>query len=523
MIAGVWLCAAAAAARPAEAADAPEPSGRPDVHFGSESVFQSFAVRTGSGTGEVDYRSRVTETLRLTVASLGARALGGGGLQVVAALRYDVDFGLAGACGTGGVLAPTPFGGNVAADSTLGTAAGAPLAPWLRLECGNSLQIQQLYVTGEQLWRGRLAFKAGRAWKIDPLGWFAYDGAAVTVRLPYFFSVNAAAGIETTNGLLFGRTAWERDGTNVRVDGDPSAAGIADRLPLDFSLHPSPFVSVGLAARGFGRTQAEIAYRYVWGAGIRSLEPVLAGRDVAFGGAAEESRIGWALTYGFSNAFRVRASMVADLLWPRFDEVTLDGSARLWRGALGLHAGVAFERPRLSASSIWYFFDFRPTGDAYLRADLRLGTVAWVYVRAAARRYGDSWKRGPNSDVDPNIVHMETSPSFDAGAHLAVQRLQIDVAASGTFGFGGTDAGLYGTATFEVRPGRLDVLASGYLYRYDNALQPSQVGLFGGFSGGLSYVFGEGARLRVMAEDNVSPFWPSNARLYGLLDLNFWL
>jgi hypothetical protein len=506
----VALAAALGAAAPAAAAD---------FNVSSETIYQSYAVRTLYGTSPIEYKTRVTESLGLTATKLGGEK----GLTLVARLRYDVDFGLADECEVGGIIAPLPYS----------TGTGPPYEPSRRLLCGNALEIQLLYVEGARLLGGTLDFRAGRQWKTDPLGWFAFDGALVTVRLPFFFSASLAAGFDAVNGLLFARNPWQPDGTAARVDGAPEAVGAANELSHDFSLHPSPFISVGLAARGFGRAHAEVVYRHVFGASLRTLTPLDEAHAVNFGWGDEEERIGWAVSYGFSDSFRVRAQVVADLLWPRFDEVTVEGSARLLDARLGVRGGVSFLRPRFSASSIFYYYDFRPTADAYVRADLHAGEWAWLYLRAAVRQFGNSWRFGADRDTGDQYVAsgstIDYGPAIDAGVRLELGAVTLDVNEFSAFGFAGKDVGAMASASWNVLPNRVSVLASGYVSYYDNVLQrdpsgvPLQAGVFGGASLGLDYRFGTGARIRLTAEDHLSPFWSSNVRVYGVLDLSFWL
>jgi len=506
----VALAAALAASAPAAAAD---------FNVTSETIYQSYAVRTLYGASPVEYKTRVTESLGLTATRLG----GDGGLTVVARLRYDVDFGLVDECDAGGVIAPLPYTTGI---------SSPPYEPSRRLLCGNALEIQLLYVEGARLFGGLIDFRAGRQWKVDPLGWFAFDGALVTVRLPFFFSATLAAGFDAVNGLLFARNPWQPDGTAVRVDGPPEAVGATAELAHDFSLHPSPFVSAGLAG-GFGRAHAEVVYRHVFGASLRTLAPLDEARAVSFGWGDEEERIGWAVTYGFSDSFRVRAQVVADLLWPRFDEVTLEASARLLDARLGVRGGVAFLRPRFSASSVFYYYDFRPTADAYVRADLHAGEWAWLYLRAAVRQFGNTWRFGSGRDTGDTFVDsgstIDYGPAIDAGVRLELGSVMLDVNEFSAFGFAGKDVGGMVSAAWNVLPNRVSLLASGYVSYYDNVLQrdpsgtPLQAGVFGGASLGIDYKFSTGARIRLTAEDHLSPFWHSNARVYGVLDLSFWL
>jgi len=74
------------------------------------------------------------------------------------------------------------------------------------------LELLTAYLEGRNLLGRRLDFRLGRQMRIDPLGFYLFDGGLVLVHLPYSVAVEGYGGLEVRGGIPFSPERFEPDG-----------------------------------------------------------------------------------------------------------------------------------------------------------------------------------------------------------------------------------------------------------------------------------------------------------------------
>ncbi len=77
-----------------------------------------------------------------------------------------------------------------------------------------SLALMSAYLDAVGFWHNTLDLRLGRQLRLDTLGFFAFDGVDIRIRLPIGVELSSYVGLEVRGGQLFGYDNFELDGTD---------------------------------------------------------------------------------------------------------------------------------------------------------------------------------------------------------------------------------------------------------------------------------------------------------------------
>jgi len=435
-------------------------------------IGQGYQVRRygADGNNELLSRRRLTQYIDLNVVDIAPTHLRGdygdrNVLSFEASLRFDTDFG--------------------------GYMLGRPTGPDEIGELKQSqLDILYAFLGGRNV-GGRVDFQLGRQLRFDLVDFFAFDGGDAVYHFTPFAAVEAFAGTEVRGELPLSAPIYELDGTSAGSRDPVTRPGQAKML--------RPLVGAAvLAGREGGPLSARLAYRRVWS---ETADP-LPGEPTS--GVNDEK-----LSLVASGYWHKRVQMVAgarfNLLLGEFDDqqlvLRLRTAARQW-----LSVEQSYLAPNFDGDSIWNVFAAGAYRDLRGVYEIGIGPEIKTYARGFARFFTES--------------------GFAAGGSLGAvwRRGRGMVRGDGYWddGYGGRKAGVDVAARAPVhRKLELEGRLTGYHWRSDQpvAATASNGGVVFGAQAGGRYRLGEGMRLHLLGEDNVSTYYLSQFRVLAVFEL----
>ncbi len=413
-----------------------------DFRVHAQTTAQAYQQRTAAR--DILNRRRIQQALGLDVSDI----LGDGQnrLFVASQLRWDSDFGV-------------------------GEADERAIAGLQN----HRLQILHAYVVARE-WLPYTEIGAGRRWRIDPEGLLLYDGVDVTVRTPYYFGVEAIAGIEAKNALgPVTDTAFELDGT----EGD-------ERTTVVWGF--AGFLT------GLRNSTLRLAYRRFDSAGSVDREVVaLSGSQRLF----ERLRLAGDFVFDFCNA-RTEFGTAGVGVSPHRDlDIQLD-----WR----------YQHPSFRADSIFNVFDVRPQHDVSLDVAGQLLPTLWLHG-ALLVQVGDD-------DGPRNFAGGREGLGFRAGVRWDFSpRGAVQAEFARESGSGGDRTLLDVSSDYDVPGDWLGVEGRFTFIDFSDPLQERQHGQSYGFEAGLRLRVRDVAVFHGLVEQNFNRFLEASTRVMLVADL----
>ena len=435
-------------------------------------IGQGYQVRRygADGNNELLSRRRLTQYVDLNVFDIAPTRLRGDYgernlLSFEASLRFDTDFG--------GYMLGRPTGVDEIGELKQ-----------------SQLDILYAFLGGRNV-GGRVDFQLGRQLKFDLVDFFAFDGGDAVFHITPAAAVEAFAGTEVRGELPLSAPIYELDGTSA------GSRDVVTRPGQAKMLRPLVGAAV-LAGREGGPLAARLAYRRVWSATADRLP-----------GEPESGVNDEKLSLVATGFWRKRVQMVAgarfNLLLGEFDDqqlvLRLRTAGRQW-----LSVEQSYLAPNFDGDSIWNVFAAGAYRDFRGVYEIGIGPELKTYARGFARFF--------------------TASGFAAGGSLgAVWRRGRGLVRGDSYwddGYGGRKLGVDVAARAPVHR-RLDLEGrlTGYHWRTDQpvAATASSGGVVFGAQAGGRYRLGEGMRLHLLGEDNISTYYLSQFRVLAVLEL----
>lgn len=429
---------------------------------------QFYAVNSPFGSPEL-LRRRHTSTLGLSVLDIGSAGESRGRGSVArfdfrARLRLDADFGQSAAEREPAALRFVP---------------GLEQAPF---------DLMYAYLDATGLLSGALGFRLGRQLLVDPLGFFALDGARLAFSLPLALEVGGYAGVEPRPGLPMLATA--------RYTADGVARG--DREGFDPNQAPwfleesalAPAFGAFFAARQIGPLSASLHYRKVLNRSRVRTAPFTTDPSAAPASFAEtrtsSERVAAAAELRLWSAATASGRAVYDLYREQWN--ALSAGARVFPSSrLSLGAELDRTRPSFDGDSIFNWFTHGPTtrflGHFAYAPEKRLRASASWGVRWFETE-GDPIAFDGKRTVDENDATLVGS----AAGTLDLELTELSLSAVAEAGDRGHLTGADLRVERSLGGGRYDSLAVLSLYDWSDPTRTARDAT------SFSYVLGAGMR-----------------------------
>ncbi len=443
-------------------ASAPAPA--LDVHVTADTVGQGYQLITSSG--DVLRRSRLHQFLGLAVYDI----LGDGENQlfVVSQMRFDADFGIS---------------------DTEATAL-----PQLQ---NNHFSLMVLYLEARNL-GDFLDLRVGRQLLIDTTDFTMFDGALLTFHTGAHVGVDVYSGLEVKNGGDLGVVS----STQLELDGDGAFAE-----DDDFGI----VIGASVFTEGLRDHHARLAWR-------RVMTPKL------------ESPLGGETNYvdmeKLAGSYHVRVlpelHLAGSAAWDFVSSVLSD--ARVEARVPGIADCVDIElawwyfTPTFEGSSIFNIFQTAPLNDVDLRVRYRHGDDASVYLGSYVRLF----RQGPDAN-DPVTDAIITDWGLRGGGKIQLGKTgRVGLDAYFQTGFGDVTT-IEAWGGYGFLDDTLDLYTRLSTVLFDDDSRDLLEGTsFGGLVG-ISYRVRELAKFHLVNELNSNDIEKIQYRVYGFVDLSFWL
>lgn len=341
-----------------------------DAEVDAQTIGQAYQLRGLTGDPVLS-RRRVTQSLQLGVYNLGEPTRDGAPqLSFRARMRIDADFGMA---------------------REEYTRTGTSLDRWIPLLQPAPVDVMYGYLEGKRFAGGWLSFKIGRQYLVDPLGWYAFDGAAFRVTTPAYFAVEAYGGWEVRGGIPLTSTPqvgrYELGGV-VRTDRSSMPAG---SYP---SIQPQSLAPVwGAAIETVGPhwIHGRLTYRKAFNTGTSYVagSGALLGPDqmgIYDRARTASERIGYGVNATIAELVGLRGNLIYDLYGARFSNVEA-GTDLMVHDHVTISADYTYFRPIFDADSIFNAFGFEPMDDLSGRVEVDVTGQLNVSADGMVRRY----------------------------------------------------------------------------------------------------------------------------------------
>jgi len=253
---------------------------------------QAYALSSPWGSMMIK-RRRAIQTLALGLYHIGTNPEPGGpDLSVRVRMRLDADYG-------------------IDWEETAYSETSGRFVPGLAKD---PVELMYGYVEGRNFARGLLAFRAGRQYLIDSLGFWSFDGGLVRLTTPVFFRVEGYGGLEQRGGLPLSTPRFEQNGI-WRGDRE-GFAPVAYPQFLNASIAPA--YGFALESAGVSFIHSRLDYRKVENRGdaVVAFYP-----DPATGGYAtinetrvSSERLGYAIDASAQDIGGAKGGLVYDFL-----------------------------------------------------------------------------------------------------------------------------------------------------------------------------------------------------------------
>lgn len=472
-----------------------------EAEIDASTTGQAYQLKGVSGDPVLS-RRRVTQTISLGVYDIGGLGKGGDGPQISfrVRLRLDADFGTSVE--------------EYALDRSSTTARFVPgLAP-------APIDLMYGYLEARRLAGGRVTARLGRQYVVDPLGWYAFDGALVRAITPAYVIVEAYGGFEVRGGLPLSSSRFEQGIT--RLDrGDYPKTGYPSVQPAAIA----PMYAVALESAGPSWMHARASYRKAWNTGESFVG------NGAFLGAPDtlgiydqrrvsSERLGFGAELQPLGLFDLRGAVVYDLYGRQVTTLQAGAELTLEKVTVGVH--YDYWKPIFDADSIFNVFGIEPMDDVSVRLEIEPTKRLSLGADANVRRYR-------SDDAARPAVRVATDYGYGgtARARYVLPRSRILARASTLGGDQGVRVG--GDLAYERLLGERWMLdARLTAFRFDDKLRADASGRSRSATS-LGYVLGGGYRIdrdtkiAVQFEHDSNRLVGQRYRLLAVLDVRSWL
>lgn len=278
-------------------------------------------------------------------------------------LRVDSDFG---------------YGAHLAsalgdAETNFATGAGRHYIPSLSPA---RVDVMYAYVEGRNVADGLLGFRVGRQYVTDVLGWWSFDGGLIRITTPYFFEVEAYAGLEQRGGLPLSTSRFEPQGvwrgSHGDFDGEASSPQDRDYPSYQFAS-PAPAFGFALESNGPNWLHGRATYRRVYSTGeafTRQFPDPAGGYPKIDGTRVSSDRIGYAANASLTEIGGVKGGFAYDL----YSNTLINGFAGIEAyldPKVTIGGDFDYYEPVFDADSIWNWFSKEPVMTATGRTAIR--------------------------------------------------------------------------------------------------------------------------------------------------------
>jgi hypothetical protein len=485
-----------------------------DAEVTSDSSAQFYDVRSPAansmGNVTVLDRRRLTTSLGLGLYNLMDTPQGDSrapDLSFRARLRYDADYGI-----SSGETDPSP--GNL-----------SQFVPGLNQQL---FDLMYAYIEGRRFAGGWLGFKLGRQYVTDVLGWWAFDGALVSVTTPYYFKAEAYGGLEERGGMPLSTPRFEAEGV-----------WRGNRSDFDSALYPqfqpariAPAYAVALESTGVTWIHGRLTYRRVYNTGESNTTEFASGLfppNIYDNSRISSDRLGYAVDASFAKYGGAKAGFVYDFY--RADITSIYASLDAYvTTKITVSADYDYYVPSFDGDSIWNFFAGEPTNDVGLRANVDINDELSVAGSARLRVYNVQTSPFTPTGVVTASTYYDAAETyyptnghpFDEGADVHARwrtnETNVSLRAAGDWGDEGDRAGfdLSGTHVIESRyvpSARIGV------WQWDDKLRPDRSTTAFDYVLGLGYRFAPHSQGAVEWEHDFSGLAGQRFRLMFLLSL----
>ncbi|MDP9003055.1 MAG: hypothetical protein M3O46_23435 [Myxococcota bacterium] len=486
-----------------------------DAEFTSDTAAQFYDVR--SPTGEtILMRRRLTTTLGVSAYDLLKTPPGdpkAADISLRARLRYDADYGASGATAD-----PTSPGSRNS--FVPGFSQGA-------------VDLMYAYVEGRRLLKGWLGFKLGRQYVTDALGWWSFDGGAMSLTTPYFARLEAYAGFEQRGGMPLSNARFEADGIwrGNRSNFDPTVRDLYS------SFQPSaaaPAFGAALESTGFTWLHGRLSYRRVYNTGPSNVTAFTSGLYAPAqydGWRISSDRLGYAIDATWSGVGGAKGGIVYDFY--RTDVTQAYASIEGYLGSK-VTIGVDYDYyvPSFDGDSIWNFFAGEPMNDISVRAnvdvDRRLSVAGGAHVRVftvqTAAYSPTSSSPPPSLNYVPLATYFPTSAQgFDEGGNLSLRwrtgETAFGVRGSGNFGKDDGDRVGADVSCEHVFETRYVVSGRAGVWQWNDKIRPDRDATSVNYVAGIGYRFASRAQAMVEWQHDINRLVGQRFRVMAWLTL----
>lgn len=396
------------------------------------------------------------------------------------------------------------------------------------------------YLEGRRFLHGMLGFKLGRQYVIDPLGYYAFDGALVRITTPAYFAIEVYGGAEVRGGLPLSSGRWEMGGIQR---GDRSDFPL-NRYPSFQNAGVAPTYAIAIETAGPTWVHGRFTYRkaYNTGQSFVSTGGALLGPD-AIGiydtRRVSSERIGWGGDLDLWSIASLRGKLAYDLYGRNWNEIA--GGADFFLGQkVTVGADYEYFRPIFDADSIFNAFGIEPMDDVSARVEVTPNDRLDLEADAMVRRYRSNQCTKVISatinDVACDATDLRTrlASSFAPGGGLRARyRWSVARATIRSSVLSGDQGNRFGGDAIYERSIAKKWLADARLslWHFDDKLRTGPTGLYGQSrtATSLGYVLGVGYQLAPEAnaflqfEHDMNRLVGQRFRLMAVLNVRAWL
>lgn len=353
----------------------------------------------------------------------------------------------------------------------------------------NNLSIMFAYFDFRRL-GGMFDVRLGRQLLIDDMDFTMFDGLRFAYHTPVYFGIEVVAGLEVKNAGTIGVIS----STQLEVDGDGAFDGAEDD-ELGIVVGGSLFLE------GLRDHHGKLGYR----------------RIMTTDGDPDAERVFF--NYGFRILPQLHVSAAAAWDFVISDLSDVRAEIRAPKLADFLDIEFAFWRlvPSFEGSSIFNVFSIQPMNDLDLRFRFHIARNVNAYVGGYLRLFGN--EKDADDTVDEDGVK---DWGARAGGRIKLGAGHIGLDASHQGGYGDmTVIDLFGGYAFLDRTLGLDGRLTTVVF--EDSVQEQLSATSFGAQIGISYRLARLAKFHLISEINTNRIETVQFRMFGLVDLDFWL
>ncbi len=343
-----------------------------DAEVDASTIAQAYQLRGLTGDPVLS-RRRVTQTLQLGVYNItDTTKVSAPQVMFRARMRLDADFGIS------------------REEYSLSQTAAGRYVPLLQPA---PVDLMYGYLEGKRFAGGILGFKIGRQYVIDPLGYYAFDGAQFKITTPAYFAVEAYGGWEVRGGLPLSSNPqigrWEQPGV-VRYDrSDYAANGLQGGYPSVQPQSLAPVWGASIETAGPTWIHGKLTYRRAYNTGASFVGSARLGPDqMAIYDRARiaHERLGYGANVTIGDIAGLRTNIIYDLYGKRFTNI--EAGADFYVGKR-VTASVDYSKwqPFFDSDSIFNVFGYEPMDDFQGRVEVDATNNLNIAVDGMVRLY----------------------------------------------------------------------------------------------------------------------------------------